>query len=597
MQRSHAVPVASILRQTLGAAVLAVLAGCGAASSVEVAPGAPPTTDTRTGEAPRIEESDLYRHDGSWLYVQNPQTGLNVLDLSTPAAPRLVGRAAVVGAAGELYVRKGHAIVLLKSPTAACRLPARCNAGGWRAGAEVAMVDVTDAARPRVVDRYCIPGQLVASRVVNDTLFLVTNQSSGGSRAYALDIADPAQAAVRQQLDFPSASKEILVTGEAIVVAGPAKAAATNCPAGLRCASAPQTEVQYVQLVAETGEMIPRGRLAVPGEPQGRFHMDLYGHLFRVVTYDPLSRSSRLSVIDVSAPDSLRLVGRLDRLGPGERLYATRFAGETAYVVTYRQTDPLWVISLREPARPRLVGELHVPGWSDFIFPYGERLLCVGRGDRGVGLQVSLFDVSDPTEPRTVDQVQLGGSGTTSEANLDHRAVSLLERDGELPLIVVPYATRATGSCGSQSYVQVIDVLGSGLRLRGRAGQRGPVRRTFRVEESLLSVSDYEVLSLDLRDRDALPLQGTVVVGNQLSAGAMASSCNALSDDWNDAPPSDTTLPEWQARKGASSRMRYGCEVGGSVDELPRGLPFLLIALALLIWHRGSRRSRGGRTS
>ncbi|MEZ5323193.1 MAG: beta-propeller domain-containing protein [Microthrixaceae bacterium] len=101
---------------------------------------------------------------------------------------------------------------------------------------------------------------------------------------------------------------------------------------------------------------------------------------------------------------SLKEIGRVDGLGKGEQIKAVRYVGDTAYVVTFRQTDPLYVLDLSAPTAPRLVGELKLPGFSQYLHPVGDDLLLgvgVDGDDDGQtdGAKVSLFDVSDPLHP------------------------------------------------------------------------------------------------------------------------------------------------------------------------------------------------------
>jgi uncharacterized secreted protein with C-terminal beta-propeller domain len=97
--------------------------------------------------------------------------------------------------------------------------------------------------------------------------------------------------------------------------------------------------------------------------------------------------------------DALTDVGSVGELGPTERIYAVRFIGDTGYVVTFRQTDPLYTVDLSDPANPRVTGELKITGYSAYLHPIGpDRLIGVGQEateeGRTTGLQVSLFDVS-----------------------------------------------------------------------------------------------------------------------------------------------------------------------------------------------------------
>jgi uncharacterized secreted protein with C-terminal beta-propeller domain len=328
---------------------------------------------------------------------------------------------------------------------------------------------------------------------------------------------------------FPQASKEIHVTTEAIFVAGmgsvdPALCTLETCTCTYyRCEPKPMTDLQYIEITAATGQLTKRGSKKVIGEPQGRFHMSAFGKEFRIVTFETMGsgRSTRLSIVDFSNPDYLQVVGELTGIGRGEQLYATRFSddGKYAYVVTFRQTDPLWIIDLQNPALPTIVGELIVPGWSDYIFPRGNKLLTVGRGDGGEGLAVSLFDISNPSSPQVIDQLTLGLWDTTSEANSDHRAVTILEPPNEMPMVVLPYTTYGYDSegyntCDRVNRLQLVDVGETSLRLRGMHQQQGLIRRTLLANDVLMSISDYEVVALDVSNRDSLKVHGSVVIGN-----------------------------------------------------------------------------------
>ncbi|MEV0269516.1 beta-propeller domain-containing protein [Hamadaea sp. NPDC050747] len=123
---------------------------------------------------------------------------------------------------------------------------------------------------------------------------------------------------------------------------------------------------------------------------------------------------------------TLRVVGSVGGLGKGEQIYAVRFVGATAYVVTFRRTDPLYVVDLRDPAKPVVAGQLKIPGYSAYLHPLtGDRLLGVGQAadDNGrvQGTQISLFAVGDPTNPKRLANHEVGDHGY-SEAEFDPHA-------------------------------------------------------------------------------------------------------------------------------------------------------------------------------
>lgn len=134
---------------------------------------------------------------------------------------------------------------------------------------------------------------------------------------------------------------------------------------------------------------------------------------------------------------NLAEVGSVGGLGKGETIHAVRFMGDVGYVVTFRRTDPLYTIDLSDPRRPTVAGELKVLGYSAYLHPAGPgRLLGVGqdadRQGRVSGMQMSLFDVSDPAAPRRLDAVGLDGAWSDVEG--DHHAFTFA--DG---LALAPY--------------------------------------------------------------------------------------------------------------------------------------------------------------
>jgi len=136
---------------------------------------------------------------------------------------------------------------------------------------------------------------------------------------------------------------------------------------------------------------------------------------------------------------TLEQVGIVDGLGKTEQIYSVRFLGDTAYVVTFRQTDPLYTVDLSDPSNPEVVGELKILGYSAYLHPVAEGLLLgVGQdaneNGRVEGTQVSLFDVSDPADPQKIDQYTLS-EGSNSQVEYDHHAFLYWEETG---LAMVP---------------------------------------------------------------------------------------------------------------------------------------------------------------
>ena len=167
----------------------------------------------------------------------------------------------------------------------------------------------------------------------------------------------------------------------------------------------------------------------VEGHLLNQFSMDEHNGYFRVATtigepWDTETSESQVVVLEQQGRQ-LTEVGRVGNLGRGERIFSVRFAGDTGYVVTFRQVDPLYVIDLADPTAPSVAGELKIPGFSTYLHPIGDGLL-IGVGQdaddtgRTRGTKVSLFDVSNPAAPAELDVIVFPDA--ISEAEWDHRA-------------------------------------------------------------------------------------------------------------------------------------------------------------------------------
>ena len=138
---------------------------------------------------------------------------------------------------------------------------------------------------------------------------------------------------------------------------------------------------------------------------------------------------------------------------PGEQIYAVQFVGPKAYVVTFRRTDPLYVLDLSNPLDPKTVGELEIPGYSDYLFPLGDSLLLgVGKdaNTAGVvqGVKVALMDVADPTKPSIRSSLVLGSRFSASALDSSSRGINIFQQGNTfriaLPVILREPRTAST---------------------------------------------------------------------------------------------------------------------------------------------------------
>lgn len=188
------------------------------------------------------------------------------------------------------------------------------------------------------------------------------------------------------------------------------------------------------------------GSGVVPGRVLNQFSMDeFYGYL-RIATTsgrvpDP-SVESAVSILREDASGNLVRVGALQHIAPGEDIRSVRFDEDRGYVVTFKKTDPLFVLDLYDATSPRVLGELKIPGFSSYIQRIDPtHLVSIGFDgeDRGSyayfdGLLLQLFDVENPSDPKLLFREEIGTRGSSSEAATDHLAFNYFPEKGLLAL-------------------------------------------------------------------------------------------------------------------------------------------------------------------
>ncbi|GAF69267.1 unnamed protein product, partial [marine sediment metagenome] len=210
-----------------------------------------------------------------------------------------------------------------------------------------------------------------------------------------------------------------------------------------------QTTILH-KISIDAGDISYAAQGEVPGSILNQFSMDEHNGFFRIATtvgsvWDGQS-TNNIYILD----DTLERVSEIEDIAPGERIYSARFMGGKAYLVTFKKVDPFFTIDLSDPYNPQILGELKIPGYSDYLHPYDENhIIGIGKDtvepDEGEtwgrdfawyqGIKIALFDVSDFENPKEVAKIIIGDRGTDSPALYDHKAF-LFDREREL--LVIP---------------------------------------------------------------------------------------------------------------------------------------------------------------
>ncbi len=417
---------------------MAIAGGDAGASpaSVAGAGGDFSTTNLRTAG---VDEADVVKTDGTCLYALTDDGTRIAIVRADGGSLEAVGSIEVPAGRSivEFYLDGGRLFMLTTT--------AWYEADIEEAGTQVVTFDVSDPSRPAEVGSVTQSGTYRTSRFTDgylyvfsflsfyeaprgadpaataplvdgrplgcDDIFLPADGEANGYLVItAMSADDPA--GVTAQKGLLHCSGELYVGSEAIYIYEDnyrGKNSATD----------------IVRLTYDEGKVSAAGQCTVRGTVNDSFSIDEHEGCLRVVTtiYGEAGQTTNaLFVLDGAMGEVSSIVG----LAEGETVQSARFMGDVGYFVTFRQVDPLFTVDLSDPAAPRIVGELKIPGFSAYLHPYGEgRLLGIGwdAGDGGTGgAKLTMFDTSDPVNVTEASTLVLEGIWDI-KALYDYRAV------------------------------------------------------------------------------------------------------------------------------------------------------------------------------
>ena len=491
-----------------------------------------------------VTESDIWKVNGDRLYFFNELRGLQVFDLAKPAAPALLGTLRLPGSGDDLYLLGNtHAVLLKQSPNwlggpvfldgdvpvlnaadaTRARIAVRPQLIGAGSG-EIIVADVRDGA-PKLTARVPYEGSLAESRMVGSVLYLASNiyraatdtePAQNGLQLISFDLADPANPVQRDTLFLGGWANAVTATDRFFLVA---KYADYD-------GSWANNAIDLIDISAPDGTMKRAGTAKVQGNISGKFQMNIDGDVLTAVAHNwgeigvgnpddlvfratNFTKLQTFSIADPAAPAPLGSV----ILAPGETMRAARFDAGRAYVVTFLQIDPLFIVDLRDPAHPAISGEVEVPGFSTYIEPLGNRLVTIGLLEGRPA--VSLFDVSDPAAPKLLTQLGLGEKGgwSHSEAVWNEKAFKVLPDDH---LIMVP-VTASGENGGWFSRVQLIDLLPNKLVKRGAIVHDFSPRRATLMGKCVVAISQTRLVTVNAENRDQPVLKADLEIAWNVS--------------------------------------------------------------------------------
>ena len=490
-----------------------------------------------------VDEMDIIKTDGQFIYAVSGHT-VYIISAFPAENATILSEITFNGSySPEIYVSGDRLVVIgndyriyllsqltygISNDAARIYLPYYSNTGF------VKVYDITDRANPTLVKDIFINGSVTGSRMVGDYVYLVANKPA---MIYYSDPVVDLPSFVCNNITTTIDATEVkyvdaienyynFITVMAININDASQQPTTETfLAGSSSTMYVSTENMYLVaysayfrsfIVAnEWSEQTLIYRLhfaneaitveasgAVPGGVLDQFSMDEHDGYFRIATTDWTSNGTKNNIFVLNM--NMEIVGSIENIAPGERIYSSRFMGDWCYLVTFRQVDPFYVIDLSSPTTPEIIGILKIPGYSSYLHPLGDSYV-IGVGKEGSNLKLSLFDVSNVSEPREVAKFQLDYAYSDSEALNDHKAFLFDEQKG---LLVLPVSWNSgrdwTYSQGAYVFNLTVD---GGFVLKGIVNHQlntnmsswdYAVRRSLYIGNTLYTLSSEKLVMNDL---------------------------------------------------------------------------------------------------
>ncbi len=430
-----------------------------------------------------VDEADSVKTDGQYIYVINQnyaassQNNIYILN-ANPQDPAVASKIALgnnTDLAGMYLSQDGNTLAVLGSNYAYMfAYPMVMLVGGqmpyypgfltYGVSSFIYVYDVTDKTSPVLTYNYTMSGSYFDSRMIGNDVYMVVSEPAElyngtvvlpaaynnatattimPSSIYYTDLNDT-YFTYNTFLGLDVTNTSQAPTSMTIMMGGTSYMYVAQDNMYITCPSQDYQGTAIYRVGINGLDLTFQASVAVPGYIINQYSMDEYNGYFRIATtttsgsWISQNQQNNLYVLDMN----LTVVGRLENMAPGENIYAARFIGDTCYLVTFHQTDPFFVIDLSNPQAPRVAGELNIPGYSSYLYPYdANHVIGIGsqttivNGSENVNLKLSLFDVTNMNNPTEIANYVVEGNYTDSTALNDPHAFLF---DLQKQLLVIP---------------------------------------------------------------------------------------------------------------------------------------------------------------
>lgn len=483
-------------------------------------------SETNT-QVENVDEADIVKVDDKYIYYVS-ENKVVIIDAQTPETSDKIAEINYKDAnfyPREIYVKNQKLIVIGNEYDNSCKTEIMSTDEATTTDKEIVqnnktksgmiVYDISNSKEPKEIRRVMIEGSYISSRMIEDNIYYVASKYIVTSSIQKNKIEDlDAEKYKPVYQDTAIGQEEKCINYDSIYYFAEMQDASYLMLAGLNINNNDEADIrtflgagQYVyaseknmyiatnkttygegyevlggtthllKIGLKNGKFNFKAENTVDGQVNNQFSMDESQNenteTFRIATttgniWVDKTTANNLYILN----DKLEEIGKVENFGKEEKIYSVRYVGDKAYVVTFKQTDPLFVIDLSESAEPQILGELKIPGYSTYLHPYDETHL-IGFGydtkEDGTrvttnGLKMAMFDISDFNNPQELFKIAIGDSKYTySELLYDHKALLFSK---EKNIIAFPLYSSLGRKTNSRAVIYNID-LEKGFSLKG----------------------------------------------------------------------------------------------------------------------------------
>lgn len=485
-----------------------------------------------------VDEADVVKTDGDFLYDVLNGEGLIITDIRNPNDMARVGKVDFTDGfyANELYIDQDKVVLIggqnpdaMFSNMDSEKIEDRVMP--IQQLSVIRVYDITDRTNPRLIREIGAEGYVIGTRKIGQFVYMITNNQpffwyDHPAKAEDQLVPKVYDSAIDQKIQTLALDKISILPGAMEpsysvittldIESGEKGGVNTKAYLGsgeqlyMSADHLYLTSTNYQDHQQNTSEVFKFGldktqvhflqTAQLKGTILNQFSMDEHNGYFRTVTtegdlWDERNKAkNHLFILD----ENMKQVGSVENLAVNERIYSARFLGDKAYMVTFRETDPLFVMDVADPNNPKVLGELKIPGFSNYLHPLDEGHL-IGFGYETIakknpqggepiiqtgGMKISLFDVTDFANPKETDAEIIGGQGTYSSVQDDHHALFIHPSRNLFGFPVTLY--------DQSNREDILDIQSSGAMIYEITAERGIVKTADLTQVVTNDYMDWE---------------------------------------------------------------------------------------------------------